>query len=84
MHMKRVHHKEQMPRRHIPASSTSSRHIFPAIGSSRSPQQVSLGGKEKARWKARHTSAHSSSVSAHTVEIFGDVAYSRKCKVVSY
>lgn len=72
--MRRAHQTEQIPRHHISAFSTFYHHTSPAIESSRSLQQASPEGKEKEKWQAKHTSAHSSSVSVHTEEIFGDTA----------
>lgn len=69
---------------HIFASESSSPHISPVVASSQSPQHASLGDKEKDKLPARHTSAHSSLVSAHTVEISDGIAWSCICTGESY
>ena len=73
-----------MPRHHISAFSTSSPHTSPAVESSQFRQQDLLGGKEREKLQARHTSVRSSSKSAHIEKISGDIAYSCKCMTESY
>lgn len=77
--MRRAHHREQMLHHHISAFYSSSHHTSPSTETVQSPQQAALGGKVRDKLPVRHTSAHSSLVFAHTVEIFDEIAWSCKC-----
>lgn len=71
--MRRAHRIEQMLHHRISASSTFFHHTSPEVEHLQFPQQASLGGKERGKLRAKHTFAHSSLVSAHTVVISGDI-----------